>query len=599
MDSTRKTLPVVATTLMGFWAGDLTAMSVRTDIEAGTDPSTLIDHIASAFADPLRLSTHRADLICGLVGACAVALWWLWRWTTRRNWRDREEYGSARWARPDEMAPYTDRDTTQNLQMTASEGLSIDTQATRRNLNVLVLGGTGSGKTSSHVLPNLRNASMNYAATDPKGELHAGTHEMLEAAGYEVSCLDLVDLTCRTTFNPLRYIAPVKADLSIMRLVTNIIDNTSAGEAERHAGEDFWTKAEKSLLTALVAYVYYAGDDGDDGAEPQMPRTLNSVVDLAGRLEASEEDETMTSDVDAMMQVALEMADEVEHDRDSWDDEAIRTARGLRFAVAQYRPFTQGAGETKKSIIISLGVRLAPLNVGEVRSILSDDNIGIDQIGEPGARPRAIFLALPDEDSTFNFIAAIFYQCLFDSVMRRARTMPGQTLASPLHCFLDEFANVGRIPRFERLISTMRSRGVSASIILQNLSQLKSMYPKDWETMTGNCDSILFLGGMEQTTTEWMSKLLGRATIDMRETSDSKGASGSHSVSYRRTGRELMLPDELAHMDNDECIYVLRGLHPFRSRKLRPGQRPAKPRSRLRHSKGWAPFAAGDIPEKQ
>lgn len=582
MNMVKKALPVIVTMLAGFWAANLISMSIRTDIESGTDMALLIEHVSDTFRDPLRLSVDRTDLLCGLVCMCTVGLAWLYRWTMRRTYRDGEEYGSARWAKPEEMARYTDRDPAQNLQMTATEGLSLDAPATRRNLNVLMIGGAGTGKTSGYVLPNLRKKTMNYVCTDPKGELFADTHMMLEEAGYRVRCLDLVDLTDATRFNPLAYIDPAKPDLAVMRLVTNLISNTDDSEARKHSGDDFWTKAERSVLTSLIAWVYYTADEGE--------RNLCSVVDLAGKLEASEEDETKISEVDAMMQSARELIREVEEHPDDWGDDVIRIARGLRFAAAQYRPFEQGAGETKKSINISISLRLAPFNVYEVRKIVSADNIGIDRIGVPGQPRTAIYLALPDEDKTFNFIAAIFYQCLFDSVMRRTRKMPGQALPVPLHCFLDEFANVGRIPGFERLISTIRSRNVSASIIIQNLGQLKSMYPDDWETITGNCDSMLYFGGMEQSTTEWVSKLLGKQTIDTRETSESKGMSGSYTVSYRRTGRELMMPDELAQMPNDECVYVLRGLHPFRSRKLRPGIDPARPKSGLRHSPGWTPI---------
>ena len=322
-------------------------------------------------------------------------------------------------------------------------------------------------------------------------------------------------------------------------------------------------------------------------------------------LEASEQDETKESQVDAVARTATEIYEETraEWERDGADHddpdlrEAWRLAQGLKFAARQYRPFTQGAGETKKGIIISLGVRLAPLTVGPVREILSDDNLGIDRIGgyqdeckggyQHPNKKTAIFLALPDEDPTFNFLAAIFYQCLFDSIIRRCRTYPGECLATPLHCFLDEFANVGRIPNFDKLIATIRSRKVSVSIILQTIAQLKTMYKDSWETIVGNCDSVLFLGGNEQSTTEWLSKLLGKETIDIRTTSDSKGVSGSHTTNYQRTGRELLTPDELAQLDNDKCIYNLRGLHPFLSRKAWPNTSIPKPKSKLKHSKGW------------
>ena len=393
---------------------------------------------------------------------------------------------------------------------------------------------------------------MNYACTDPKGELYAKTGGDLEKMGYTVKQLDLVDLTSETKFNPMRYIDPTKPDVAIMRLVTNIMDNTNGSTPKEHQTDDFWTKSERSLLTALTAFVYYLPDDIlKDCLHIDAGQTLNAVADMRDLLEASEQDETKESQVDAVARTATEIYEETR----------------------------------------------APLTVGPVREILSDDNLGIDRIGgyadehkggyrHPNGK-TAIFLALPDEDPTFNFLAAIFYQCLFDSIIRRCRTYPGECLATPLHCFRDEFANVGRIPNFDRLIATIRSRKVSVSIILQTIAQLKTMYKDSWETIVGNCDSVLFLGGNEQSTTEWLSKLLGKETIDICTTSDSKGVSGSHTTNYQRTGRELLTPDELAQLDNDKCIYNLRGLHPFLSRKAWPGTTIARPKSTLRHSKEW------------
>ena len=474
------------------------------------------------------------------------------------------------------------------------------------NLNTAVIGGSGSGKTATHVIPNILKGSMNYACTDPKGELYAKTGGKLEKMGYTVKQLDLVDLTSWTKFNPMRYIDPDKPDVAIMRLVTNIMDNTNGSTPKEHQTDDFWTKSERSLLTALTAFVYYLPDDIlKDCLHIDAGQTLNAVADMRDLLEASEQDETKESQVDAVARTATEIYEETraEWEREDADHddpdlrEAWRLAQGLKFAARQYRPFTQGAGETKKGIIISLGVRLAPLTVGPVREILSDDDLGIDRIGgyqderkggyQHPNKKTAIFLALPDEDPTFNFLAAIFYQCLFDSIIRRCRTYPGECLATPLHCFLDEFANVGRIPNFDKLIATIRSRKVSVSIILQTIAQLKTMYKDSWETIVGNCDSVLFLGGNEQSTTEWLSKLLGKETIDICTTSDSKGVSGSHTTNYQRTGRELLTPDELAQLDNDKCIYNLRGLHPFLSRKAWPGTTITKPKSTLKHSEGW------------
>ena len=593
--------------LAGFWLADLAAARIQAGIAAGRTAQQIMDDMTTMPRHPLMLGFDRTSLLCGLAGAAAVGLFLLYRWSMgQRNWRDGEEYGSARWSKPEEMAPYTDGDISENLQMTRTEGLSLDTRATRRNLNTTVLGGSGSGKTATHVIPNILKASMDYACTDPKGELYGMTHETLRRQGYEVRRLDLVDLTCETKFNPMQYIDPAKPDVSIMRLVTNIMDNTNGSTPKERQTDDFWTKSERSLLTALIAFVYYLPDDIlQDCLHIDAGQTLNSVADLRDLLESSEQDETRESPVDAVARTAMEIYEET---RRSWQDEtsdhddpdlreAWQLAQGLCFAARQYRPFTQGAGETKKGIIISLGVRLAPLTVGPVREILSGDDIGIDRIGgyrdehaggyQHPAGKIAIFLALPDEDPTFNFLAAIFYQCLFDSIIRRCRTYPGERLATPLHCFLDEFANVGRIPNFDRLVATIRSRRVSVSVILQTIAQLKTMYRDSWETIVGNCDSVLFLGGNEQSTTEWLSKLLGKETIDLRTTSDSKGVSGSHTINYQRAGRELLTPDELTQLDNDMCIYVLRGLHPFLSRKAWPGTTIPKPKSTLRHSEGW------------
>lgn len=572
----RKAIPIILTMLTGFWAGDLICAHVRARIAAGDTVNQIINSWMQAFKQPLAISTQQADMLAGLAVAAVIGLAWLYQWAQRGNFRTGEEFGSARWAKPNEMAPYTDRDSRGNLQMTLTEGLSIDTPATRRNLNVTVLGSAGSGKTSGYVLPNILRGNMNWAVTDPKGELYEGCKRKLEHAGYTVTRLDLVNLTHDTTFNPLAYINPEQPDTAIMRLISNLMDNTTSAEAKNHSQDGFWDKAERSLLTSLAALVYHTDDDP----------TLNKVADLALKMEASEQDETMESDVDVLMHTAESIYKDVLDHPDEWDEEARATAEGLRFAVTQYRPFTQGAGETKKSVIISVGVRLAPLQVGPVRDILATDSIGIDRFVT--GDKTAIFLALPDEDPTFNFIAAIFYQSLFDHVIRATRTLDGQRLPRPLHCMLDEFANVGRIPNFERLIATIRSRGVSASIILQTIGQLKAMYKDGWETIIGNCDSVLFLGGNEQSTTEWVSKRLGKETIDMKESSQSKGRNGSVTYSRRRTGRELLTPDELGQLDNTSAVYMLRGVHPFLSRKIQPGQTIPQPKkSTLKHSRGW------------
>lgn len=372
MEQARGIIVKTLTILAGFWLSDLAAARVQAGIAAGESMKRIIDGMTIMLQHPLALGFDRASLLCGLGGACAVGLFHLYRWSMRRNWRDGEEYGSARWSTSREMAPYTDRDTRQNLQMTATEGLSLDAPATRRNLNTAVIGGSGSGKTATHVIPNILKGSMNYACTDPKGELYAKTGGKLKTMGYTVKQLDLVDLTSETKFNPMRYIDPTKPDVAIMRLVTNIMDNTNGSTPKEHQTDDFWTKSERSLLTALTAFVYYLPDDIlKDCLHIDTGQTLNAVADMRDLLEASEQDETKESQVDAVARTATEIYEETraEWEREDADHddpdlrEAWRLAQGLKFAARQYRPFTQGAGETKKGIIISLGVRLAPLTV--------------------------------------------------------------------------------------------------------------------------------------------------------------------------------------------------------------------------------------------
>lgn len=296
MERIRGIVVKTLTILAGFWLADLAAARIQAGIAAGEDMERIMDGMTTMLQHPNALGFDRTSLLCGLGGACAVGLFHLYRWSMRRNWRDGEEYGSARWSTSREMAPYTDGDTRQNLQMTATEGLSLDAQATRRNLNTTVIGGSGSGKTATHVIPNILKGSMNYACTDPKGELYAKTGGDLEKMGYTVKQLDLVDLTSETKFNPMRYIDPDKPDVAIMRLVTNIMDNTNGSTPKEHQTDDFWTKSERSLLTAITAFVYYLPDDIlKDCLRIDAGQTLNAVADMRDLLEASEQDETKVS----------------------------------------------------------------------------------------------------------------------------------------------------------------------------------------------------------------------------------------------------------------------------------------------------------------
>ncbi|KFI46107.1 VirD4-like conjugal transfer protein, CD1115 family [Bifidobacterium biavatii] len=572
---------VVITMLAGGWAANLLSMQARIELAAKTPIDQLVMKTILVLNNPFRISLEKTDLLVALGGMTAVGLAWMVKWTNRKNYRMGEEYGTARWGDQADMAPFTDSDVQQNLQMTATEGLSLDAKATHRNINVLVSGSSGSGKTRSYVMPNILRVNMSMAITDPKGEIYRTTKEKLEESGYKVRKLDLVDLKKSSRFNPMHYINKDSPEASIMTLTENLIANTDNPDKKGGGGDEFWTKAERALYNALISWVYFTHLDEPDKA------SLNEVVDMIGKMEASEQNENMMSEIDATMAAARDIVNEVTKNKDEWSDDVQVMCRGLSFACGQYRVFTQGAGETKKSIIISAGVRLAPMQMIDIRDILATDTIQLDHAGK---ERTAIFLIMSDTSTTFNFLAAIFYQALFEANIYEADHQDTGELPVPLHFYMDEFANIGQIPGFVQKLATIRSRKISCSIIIQNLAQLKSRYKDDWETIVGNCDSFLFLGGKEQTTTEFVSKTLGKATIDMKEISQNKGASGSMTISNRSLGRELMLPDELAQMPDDHCVYLLRGCRPFYSRKTVPGKPTPKPKSRLKHSKDWMPL---------
>lgn len=577
---TRINRKTIALTIIGiicaFMLGSAAGRAYRQGIESGHVWSQAISDGLHGMLRVLPLSYTRQDLLVGAAMVAVLLFALLYRWSNRHNYRMGEEHGSAHWAGAADMAPFTDHDTNRNLQFTQSEGLSLDTVASKRNLNACIVGGSGSGKTRSYVLPNIRRANMNYVVTDPKGEIHQATARGLEAKGYRVRAFNLVDLQSSDRFNPMAYIDPTNPEPAIMRLVQNIIVNTD-GETKNDA---FWDKAERALLNALCAWVYFLED------EP----SLVTVVDMVQDMEASEQDENHQSVIDVTMACAKEMLDEYNAVQAAWAEgmeraELERILNGLRFSLSQYRTYLQGAGETKKSIIISLGVRLAPLQVSQIRHLLSADTIGLDRMDE---QRTALFMILPDTNATFNFLAAVFYQSLFETLVYQADHRKEGHLTRHVHCFLDEFANIGKIPNFEHLIATIRSRWISVSVIIQAKSQLESMYKdKAWEVITGNCDSILFLGAGkgDESTPKWISALLGSETIETRSTSNSRGTSSSYSISNQTLKRELLTPDELGSekFPGHKCIYLLRGVSPFLSDKIDPDKPIAKPKSRIKH----------------
>lgn len=541
---------------LSLWAGNKITWQIRTDAAAHRSIEDIMNRALNDLAnDPFHISTAQPDLLGGLALLFIVAMVWFYRWTNAQNRRRGEEHGSARWASHATMRRYQNRTRSQNLLFTQSERLNLDSKATQRNLNALVVGGSGSGKSRSYVLPNLHQANTSFTVTDPKGELYRTTAGYLERKGYAVRTLNLIDFDQSNHFNPLAYFDPQQAEVDCMILTDNFVTNTNGRKPQDSNG--FWEKAERALMNALLAYVYFT--KGPVGS-------LIDVVDLLAQMQASEADENHKSDVDLIFEAVAEMITDYDSDTTSdLDMTALTVINGLRFASSQYTTYTQGAGETKKSVIISLGVRMAPLHMGALRDLLATDDIELDQLG---TRKTALFVITPDTNAAFNFVAAIFYEQLFETSIYAADHAPGGHLPIQVQCFMDEFANIGKIPSFERKIAVMRSRGISVSVIIQNFAQGKSAYKDDWDTIVGNCDSLLFLGGQEKNTTETISKMLGKQTIIGSDTSVSKGSSGSFSTSDRILARDLLTPDEVGRIPTDECLYFLRGELPCRSHKL-------------------------------
>jgi len=540
--------------VLAWWCANKVTWQVRTDQEAGRDFSQIIDRFTlDLTAHPLHVSFAGADVLGGFGGIALVLLIALYMYGARKPTRPGEEQGSAHWAKPSEGRKFVgDRKT--DMLFTRTESLNLDSRKTQRNLNALIIGSSGSGKSRYYVMPNLAQANTSFLVTDPKGEVQRAMGQGLKDKGYQIRSLNLIDFDRSDTFNPLRYFNPEQAEVDCAILVENLITNTSGQKPSGNS--DFWEKAERALLTAFVSYIYFT-----KGAQG----TLIDVVDMLAKMQASEENEESISEIDAIFESTAEYIEMFDQNPDEYDHEATVMLNGLRFSCSQYNIYTQGAGETKKSIIISLGVRMAPLHMAQLRRILGSDTIDADQVGK---RRSAIFLVIPDSHQAFSFIASIFYELFFERNMYLADHNPSGRLEVPVQCFMDEFANIGKLPSFERKIAVIRSRGISTSIIMQTYAQGKSLYKDDWETIVGNCDSLLFLGGNEPSTTEFISKRLGKETIISQDTSEQKGTNGSWSRSLRSQGRELMTPDEIGRLDGGTCLYLLRGIPPFKSRKL-------------------------------
>lgn len=529
----------------------------RTAIGAGGAAEDVLPGVPGAIlADPFRISTAAPDVLSGVGVVVLIGLIVLYVVAGKQNTRPGEEHGSAGWAGPGEIKPFRARDSSTELQFTQTEALSFPTPKTKRNNNVLVIGGSGTGKTRSYVMPNLRNIDASTAITDPKGEIIRATRGDLEDRGVKVRSLNLIDLRSSAQFNPMRYFNPDEPETGVAQLAECIMMNTSGKDSK---GDAFWDRAEKALLTALVGYEW-ATTAQTSTREANLP----GVLELQKGMDGSEEDkDALDSETDLKFIAARAIVEEWHSNPDAADDPQVMQV--LDFACRQYRVYEQGPVETRKSVVISLGVRLAPLDMHDVRRILATDTLELERLGY---EPTALFLQIPDTHATFKFLAAMFWQSLFEMTIYQADHEDTGRLPRMLHALLDEFANIGMIPNFERLIATIRSRNISVSMIFQNYSQGKTMFKDDWDTVVGNCDSKLFLGGDDLATAKWMSEMLGAETIVSKDTSRSYGVNGSWSESTRTMRRNLMEPDEIRRLDNDLAILMIRGLKPFRSRKI-------------------------------
>ena len=544
--------------LLFAWLFDKLCQAVR--LAPGLNASEKLLRIAQGFTEAfasLWLSLHPLDLLLGVAGAALVRLAVYLKAKNAKKYRRGVEYGSARWGRPEDIAPYIDPVPDWNIPLTRTESLTMTSRPkdpkTARNKNILVIGGSGSGKTRFFVKPSLLQMHSSYVVTDPKGQLLRETGTLLAHGGpkrdengkpvrdkhskvvyepYRIKVLNTINFSKSMKYNPLAY---VRSEKDILKLVNVIIANTK-GDGEK-SSEDFWIKAERLLYCALIGYIWYEAETEE--------KNFITLLELINACEAREDDETYKSPVDILF-------------------DELAQAQPEHFAVKQYVKFKMAAGKTLKSILVSCGARLSPFDIKELRDIMTEDELELDTMGD---RKTALFLIMSDTDTTFNFVIAMLQSQLFNLLCDKADDLYNGRLPVHVRCLLDEFANIGQIPNFDKLIATIRSREISASIILQSQSQLKTIYKDAADTIVGNCDVTLFLGGKEKSTLKEISELLGKETIDSLSQSENRGAQTSHGLSYQKLGKELMTQDEIAVMDGGKCILQLRGVRPFFSDK--------------------------------
>ncbi len=522
--------------VMMFWFFSKIAEGYR--LSAGTDAVTKAMAAVSGLgatitANPLP-SFHPRDLLIGIAGAAAVRAVVYLKGKNAKKYRHGVEYGSARWGTQEDIKPFIDPKFDSNILLTQTERIMLGRNKIPKyniNKNVLIIGGSGSGKTRFHVKPNLMQMNASYVVTDPKGTVVLECGKMLQEGGYEIKILNTINFKESMKYNPFRYI---RCENDILKLVNCIMENTKGEDSK--GGEDFWAKAEALYYQALIAYIWYEA--------PEDEKNLNTLLEMLNASEVREDDENFKNAVDMMF-------------------DRLEKRNPEHFAVRQYKKYKMAAGKTAKSILISCGARMAPFDIKEVRDMMMDDELELDKLGD---RKTALFCIVSDTDTTFNFIASMVYTQMFNTLCDKALENGG-ALKTHVTCLLDEFANQ-KIPNFEHLISVIRSREISAHVIVQTQSQLKAVYKDHAETIIGNCSCVLFLGGKEQSTLKEISAMLGKETIDTFNTSDTRGSQRSYGLNYQKLGKELMTPDELAVMDGGKCILQVQGVRPFFSDKF-------------------------------
>ena len=494
----------------------------------------LMEGFATAFSS-LVPSFHPIDLCVGVAAALLIRLIVYVKGKNAKKFRKNLEYGSARWGKPEDIAPYVDPKFENNVILTRTERLMMSNRPkdpkTARNKNVLVVGGSGSGKTRFFIKPNLMQLHSSYVVTDPKGSIAVECGKLMLRNGYKVKIFNSINFKKSHHYNPFAYIHSEK---DILKLVTTLIANT---KGDGKSGDDFWQKAETLLYTALIGYIHYEA--------PEEEQNFATLIEFINAMEVREDDETFENNVDLAFK-------------------ELASREPNHFAVRQYKKYKLAAGKTAKSINISCGARLAPFDIQELREITMYDELELDTLGD---RKTALFLIMSDTDSTFNFLISMIYSQLFNLLCEKADDVYGGRLPVHVRCLIDECANIGQIPNLEKLMATIRSREISACLVLQAQSQLKALYKDNADTIIGNCDSSIFLGGKEPGTLKELNQALGKETIDTFNTGESRGREVSHSLNYQKLGKDLATIDELAVLDGGKCILQLRGVRPFLSDK--------------------------------